>query len=66
MTWDDRGVLGGEIGVQQLHLFKCLISEDMKVTIFMSTTLKILKYIKKKPIFDPKMPYNAFDYECKR
>ena len=59
----DEGILGEKIGVQQLPLFKCLLSRDTKVKIFMSTQLKILKY-KSSPIFGPKIPCNAYDYEC--
>ena len=38
--WDLRS----KIGVQQLPLFKFLLSGDMKIGIFISTRLKGLKY----------------------
>ena len=59
---DGRWDLRSKIGVQQLPLFKFLLSGDMKIKIFVSTRLKVLKYIIRN--FCPKIPPLCLWYEC--
>ena len=61
--WYDEGILGKKIGVQHIPLFKFLLSGDAKVNICVDA-IENIQY-KTSPIFGPKMPCNAYDYECK-